>query len=108
MKAPLPANPRRGFEARPIFYIGSKLADRLRSAGSAICCENTVFHAKTRFFDVEEREEVPMRHELLLGKVSVGCAALHPSYGSFHGSRVTQRDMKYCGRTDLGSGCSVC
>ena len=27
----------------------------------------------------------------------MGCASLHPSYGSFHGFRVSQRDMNYCG-----------
>ena len=40
------------------------------------------------FFDVEEREEVPMGHKLLR-KELMGCAALHPSYGSFHGFRVS-------------------
>jgi hypothetical protein len=34
------------------------------------------------FFDVKEREEVPMRHELLLRKDLMGCASLHPSYES--------------------------
>jgi hypothetical protein len=43
------------------------------------------------FFDVEEREEVPMRHELLLRKVSVGSAALSPPYTPFHGFRVSKR-----------------
>ncbi len=48
------------------------------------------------FFDVEEREEVPMRHELLLRKVSVGCAPLSQPYTSFQGFRVSQRDMMNC------------
>ncbi|MGO9312085.1 MAG: hypothetical protein ACLQDI_05040 [Syntrophobacteraceae bacterium] len=34
------------------------------------------------FFDVEEREEVPMRHEGLVRKDLMGCASLHPSYRS--------------------------
>jgi hypothetical protein len=47
------------------------------------------------FFDVEEREEVPMGHKLLR-KELMGCAVLHPSYGSFHGFRVSLRDVKSC------------
>ncbi|MGO9691817.1 MAG: hypothetical protein ACLP2X_25220 [Syntrophobacteraceae bacterium] len=35
-----------------------------------------------------------MRHKLLLRKELMGCAALHPSYGSLHGFRVSRRDMK--------------
>ncbi|MGA2227979.1 MAG: hypothetical protein ABSH41_26395 [Syntrophobacteraceae bacterium] len=37
-----------------------------------------------------------MRHELLFRKDLMGCASLHPSYGSFHGSRVARRDVKSC------------
>jgi hypothetical protein len=48
------------------------------------------------FFDIEERGEVPMGHKLPLRKDLMGCDTLHPSYGSFHGFRVSQRDVKRC------------
>ncbi|MGO9529990.1 MAG: hypothetical protein ACLP2X_18475 [Syntrophobacteraceae bacterium] len=37
-----------------------------------------------------------MRHEELVRKVSVGFAALSPSYGPFHGFRVSRRDVSNC------------
>jgi|SRR5208283_1283977 len=33
---------------------------------------------------------------LLFRKDLMGCASLHPSYGSFHGFRVSQKDVKSC------------
>ena len=55
------------------------------------CLEKTVFHAKTR-----RHEEIPMGHELLSRKVSVGFAALSPPYTHFHGFRVSLGDVKNC------------
>ncbi len=39
---------------------------------------------------------VPKGHEIPLRKDLMGCAPLHPSYGSFHDFGVFRRDVRYC------------
>ena len=56
-----------------VFRSRTDLAwDNLGSSGQ---CVPGQFAREAAFFDVEEREEVPMRHELLFRKDLMGCAS---------------------------------